>query len=550
MALKGSLKEAGLPDILQLLALGGKTGCLSVTDQQNFGHIFFREGRVIFANLVNREDRLGERLRLEGRVPAEELTAAVAHQAQNPERRLGEILVERGALELEELWKAMADQIEETVYTLLVWSRGYFHFEPEQQPPQSELLVSLDVASLLLEGARRSDEWARIKKRIPHRRLIFVRVSDEPAGGNGSGPGDAETAAVWGAVDGVRDVAGVLAAARVEELRAMGILNDLLAVGSLAIAGESGPEPEQSGLRRREEYRNLGVAFYDARMYAEAAREFRQMLAIDPRDAEARFHLGLVAFRSGRFDEAAAEFQRLLDVEPGGTAGLLNLALALEAQGRLEEAERALETLLQRQPDCAAGRLHRAILHVRRGAYVEALPLLEGLELPDDQRPIANFYRALLHALFWDLRTARELLAAIPRDRQSARILNNLGAVLERGDRLEEARLSYGAALDLGGAEGMSRKNLGDLYYREGKYDQARRAYLLALQDDPKNGEALNRLGNVAFKEGRRPEALAYWERALETDPTHEKARGNLALARAEAAPRGHDGDGSREPAA
>ena len=33
MAIKGSLKEASLPDVLQLLALGKKTGCLAVSDR-------------------------------------------------------------------------------------------------------------------------------------------------------------------------------------------------------------------------------------------------------------------------------------------------------------------------------------------------------------------------------------------------------------------------------------------------------------------------------------------------------------------------------------
>ena len=34
MAIKGSLKEASLPDVIQLLALGQKTGCLAVADRQ------------------------------------------------------------------------------------------------------------------------------------------------------------------------------------------------------------------------------------------------------------------------------------------------------------------------------------------------------------------------------------------------------------------------------------------------------------------------------------------------------------------------------------
>ena len=37
MAIKGSLKEASLPDVLQLLSMGKKSGCLSVTHRQSFG---------------------------------------------------------------------------------------------------------------------------------------------------------------------------------------------------------------------------------------------------------------------------------------------------------------------------------------------------------------------------------------------------------------------------------------------------------------------------------------------------------------------------------
>jgi len=38
MAIKGSLKEASLPDVLQLLALGQKSGCLSIADRSNIAH--------------------------------------------------------------------------------------------------------------------------------------------------------------------------------------------------------------------------------------------------------------------------------------------------------------------------------------------------------------------------------------------------------------------------------------------------------------------------------------------------------------------------------
>ena len=62
MAIKGSLKEASLPDVLQLLALGKKTGCLSVTDRTNLGNIYFDNGWICHASIVNRRDRLGDML--------------------------------------------------------------------------------------------------------------------------------------------------------------------------------------------------------------------------------------------------------------------------------------------------------------------------------------------------------------------------------------------------------------------------------------------------------------------------------------------------------
>ena len=62
MAIRGSLREASLPDVLQLLSMGKKTGCLSVTHKNNFGYIYFNKGRICYASIVNRRDRLGDML--------------------------------------------------------------------------------------------------------------------------------------------------------------------------------------------------------------------------------------------------------------------------------------------------------------------------------------------------------------------------------------------------------------------------------------------------------------------------------------------------------
>jgi hypothetical protein len=80
MAIKGSLKEASLADVCQLLALGLKSGCLSVADGSRFGQIYFERGRITYARIVNRRDRLGDIL-VRDRVLAQSQLDEVLHPA-------------------------------------------------------------------------------------------------------------------------------------------------------------------------------------------------------------------------------------------------------------------------------------------------------------------------------------------------------------------------------------------------------------------------------------------------------------------------------------
>ncbi len=77
MAIEGSLSDVSLADISQLLGMGGKTGCLSLTQKDNFGYVYFEDGRVIYASVVNRPDRLGDLLVANGVIDREQLAAGV-----------------------------------------------------------------------------------------------------------------------------------------------------------------------------------------------------------------------------------------------------------------------------------------------------------------------------------------------------------------------------------------------------------------------------------------------------------------------------------------
>ena len=181
MAIKGSLKEASLPDVLQLLSLGQKTGCLSIADRSNFGYIYFDKGRISYASIVNRRDRLGEILVKHGRITQEQLDAAVHKQGKEHDKKLGQILVSQEVITQEDLERYMRVQIEESVYYLFTWTQGSFNFEVDVRPERQDFLVSINPESLLLEGARRVDEWSLIQKKIPSFDLIFLVDRDRLA---------------------------------------------------------------------------------------------------------------------------------------------------------------------------------------------------------------------------------------------------------------------------------------------------------------------------------------------------------------------------------
>src|SRR5580700_6535027 len=96
MAIRGSLREASLPDVLQLLSMGKKTGCLSVTHRHNFGYIYFDRGRIAYGSIVNRRDRLGDLLVNAGLLSPEQLETIIAAQSAEPDQRLGDLLVRHG----------------------------------------------------------------------------------------------------------------------------------------------------------------------------------------------------------------------------------------------------------------------------------------------------------------------------------------------------------------------------------------------------------------------------------------------------------------------
>ena len=110
MSFQGSISELPVPDIIQLVSVSGKTGMFLLMRGSERGSIYLQNGRIVHAELGS----LGG---------------------------------------------------EEAVYALAIWSTGDFQFTPGKESEKTT--IDKTNTSLLMEAARRLDEWKVLARKIP-----------------------------------------------------------------------------------------------------------------------------------------------------------------------------------------------------------------------------------------------------------------------------------------------------------------------------------------------------------------------------------------------
>jgi hypothetical protein len=259
VALEGPLKELQLHDVFQLLELGRKSGVLRVRSElrQTAAVVCFDRGAVVAAGLGDDPPLLGAMLLRAGKITEDDLARARDRQLDGDGRRVGDILVALGAISRRELDRQLKARVEETICELLGWHEGYFRFEEGATPADAivEAPVRLPTEALLMEAARRLDEWSRIESKVPHVGVVptLPPLEQQTGARLDLAPFEWELlAAVDGSRD-LRDLADVLGRSELEVARTV---YGLTSAGVLAVADPSagavalGPDPLLDEARR------------------------------------------------------------------------------------------------------------------------------------------------------------------------------------------------------------------------------------------------------------------------------------------------------------
>ena len=243
MGLTGSLKTMTLPDLLQWVSGGKKTGTLVLRNGSLSKKIYFRDGAIIGSWTNDSREYLGQFLLSQGVISEGQLKQAFDAQART-RVMLGRILVQQGLVTEARVVEILRFKAEETVYALFLWAEAEFEFLENQLPPGDQVMITISVDKVLMEGLRRFDTSKVIRETLPNNQVVLRRTSTPltPEIAARAFPGR-----LYNLVDGRRTIVDIILEAHGSEFNVLQALHVMVQKGFLEVAPAPSSAPAETG---------------------------------------------------------------------------------------------------------------------------------------------------------------------------------------------------------------------------------------------------------------------------------------------------------------
>jgi hypothetical protein len=159
----GDLSLLGVPELLEFLQLGRRTGILVIVGDRGMGQVHLRGG-MITGGASPSCDRINELLLRTGaisRVQSDAIRARIGGDATDG--AFVAALAEEGIANRVQLREAYLERLFSVLFDLAQWREGQFAFDPcgPGGLPEAAVEVEVDTQAALLEALRRVDEARR-----------------------------------------------------------------------------------------------------------------------------------------------------------------------------------------------------------------------------------------------------------------------------------------------------------------------------------------------------------------------------------------------------
>lgn len=227
-----------LPDIVQSLQNKRWTGTLEILssdEDRRTTCLFFREGMIQHCAPDRNPLVLGQALYALGLIDEADYVMTLVDYEQTA-RPTGQVLLELGLVDEAGIRQALRHQGQEHVLDVFNWERvdvrfhaGEEELEQRFSPQQREVSLGLAGMSILMEAARRSDEWGMIKEVISNEHDVIAPTAE---GGLPKGLIDRRIALL---IDCYRSAYEVARQAPADTLETLNELAELIKAGHLKL---------------------------------------------------------------------------------------------------------------------------------------------------------------------------------------------------------------------------------------------------------------------------------------------------------------------------
>ena len=179
----------GLPRILQTIADHEQTGTLWVQKDEKEIYVYLQDGKVKMVASPHKRSTLAEALMRSEQIDKKTLEAIFAKQRETKKSLLSALkeadLPDEKLKDEQFIVKICIAQIGEEIYEMFSWPEIHCEFMEETLPDifDQELLnlpIGLNPGALVMEAARRQDEWALIREVLPSNKDIAYIVHRKP----------------------------------------------------------------------------------------------------------------------------------------------------------------------------------------------------------------------------------------------------------------------------------------------------------------------------------------------------------------------------------
>ncbi len=382
MTVEGTLDTIPLPDLFQIITFGKKTGILEIAVNEFTGKIYFLKGEIRGSISSSIRENIFDVYVRNKNLTLKEFK--VLRSFGKTQKEIFSRLLKEGKIDKKDFLQLQEDQIKEIVVDFLSMNVGKFKFLKGQDIEKSyPTAFKIGIQGLLMGSIDRVDKVEHLEKQIPGIQIykIINPQTDETL--------PAIDYEILSLIDDKNSVNDIVFSSKRSKFIVLQVLNELIEKKIIKLSREKELDDEfkteitqflkinPSSIDSKSF--QLGVKFYNDRLFKQALEEFEKATKLFPDDVSIYKYLGLTYYKLDEKEKALKVFNDALNITPKDIGILMSLGKIYTKENSLEKAESFFTKIISINPRSFVAIMELANLKYLQKDFTSSIKLFQNV---------------------------------------------------------------------------------------------------------------------------------------------------------------------------